>query len=268
MSQAEVNGRSGVGSVVSIFESGVRDRIAIGGRFASSMDAGADRPRAYERIGRAHVARPAAAAHGPIAALFLALSRLIFPVLLLATLAAAAVIYGAEPADWLGGIGMGGKPLDTGMLALPVSLFIVQLTNRRYGAAYALAQIGATGALIAVAAVYIGDDVQLLRGSQLPEPRIFAAFGMGLLVAQLVSVVVFDRLRGPRWWQAPFFATLLGSVALCLVAYPLAYTGAELSWMVPMFAYMAVLAAMSLALLIPYWLLRAVIAPLPGFGGY
>ncbi len=98
------------------------------------------------------MARSQDRSRGPIGEMFLAIVRLIFPVLLLVTAAAATVIYGSEPAAWLGNGDVGGKPFDTGLLALPLILFIVQLTNRRYGAGYAFTQVlGGVAAVIAVA---------------------------------------------------------------------------------------------------------------------
>lgn len=254
---------------MSIFESGVRDgRRTVGvGLVANVADAERVR-RPMDRIGRAHMARSQDRSRGPIGEMFLAIVRLIFPVLLLVTAAAATVIYGSEPAAWLGNGDVGGKPFDTGLLALPLILFIVQLTNRRYGAGYAFTQVlGGVAAVIAVA-VYAGDDLMLLRGAPLPASRLLLAFGSGLLVAQLFSIFVFDRLRGPQWWQAPFFASLFGGVALALVAYPAAYLGTDADWLMPMLTYMGVTIAASIVLLVPYWLLRGMIAPLPGFGGY
>ena len=89
-------------------------------------------------------------------------------------------------------------------------------------------------------AVYASDDLMLLRGAPLPAQRLLVAFGSGLLVAQLFSIVVFDRLRGPQWWQAPFFGSLFGGIALALVAYPAAYLGTGADWLVPMMTYMGV----------------------------
>ena len=200
--------------------------------------------------------------------MFLAIVRLIFPVFLLVTAAAAAVIYGSQPAQWLGNVDVGGKPFDTGLLVLPAILFIVQLTNRRYGAGYAFTQVLAGVAAVIAAALYANDDLMLLRGAPLPPQRLLLAFGAGLLVAQLFSIFVFDRLRGPKWWQAPFFASLFGGIALALVAYPAAYLGTGADWLSPMMVYMGVMIAASIVLLVPYWLMRGMIAPMSGFGGY
>lgn len=254
---------------MSIFEAGVRDgRRTVGvGLVANVADAERVR-RPVDRIGRAHLARSQDRSRGVIGEMFLAIGRLIFPVFLLVTAAAAAVIYGSQPADYLGNLDVGGKPFDTGLLALPAILFIVQLTNRRYGAGYAFTQVLAGVAAVIAASLYANDDLTLLRGAPLPESRLLLAFGSGLLVAQLFSIFVFDRLRGPQWWQAPFFASLFGGVALALVAYPAAYLGMGANWLVPMMIYMGVMAAASIMLLVPYWLMRGMIAPMSGFGGY
>ena len=255
---------------MSIFESGVRgDHGVVRTRLTSNVaDAGTMR-RPRDRIGRAHAPRPQEnRRYSAIGDTVLAISRLIFPIALLVTVASAALIYGREPARWLGDIDVGGTPMDTGLLALPLSFFLVQLTNRRYGAGYASVQVLGGVAAIIAAAIYASDDLALLRGAPLPLPRLVAAFGSGLLVAQLIAIVVFDRLRGPQWWQAPFFGTLIGGVVLALVAYPVAYLGTGAAWVGPMAAFAGLNIAAAFALLVPYWLLRRVVAPLPGFGGF
>jgi uncharacterized PurR-regulated membrane protein YhhQ (DUF165 family) len=253
---------------VSIFESGVRGDRRVDVRAVANV-ADAERVRRpMDRIGRAHVARSSDYGRGAFGEAVLATSRLIFPILLLVTAAAAALIYGDAPARWLGELDVAGKPFDTGLLSLPLTLFVVQLTNRRYGAGYAFLQLLGAAALGVAAAIYANQDLVLLRGTELPPMRMIAAFGAGLVVAQLFSIVVFDRLRGPRWWQAPLFASLFGGIALAAVAYPIAYLGAGVDWFQPMLSYIGINIVTALLLLVPYWLLRAVIAPLPGFGGY
>lgn len=254
---------------MSIFEFGVRDgRRTVGvGLVANVADAERVR-RPVDRIGRAHMARSQDRSRGPVGEMFLAIARLIFPVFLLVTAVAATLIYGSERAPWLGNADVGGKPFDAGLLALPLILFVVQLTNRRYGAGYAFTQVLAGVAAVIAATIYAGDDLMLLRGAPLPAQRLLLAFGSGLLVGQLFSIVVFDRLRGPQWWQAPFFGSLFGGVALALVAYPAAYLGTGADWLMPMLTYTGFTVAASIVLLVPYWLLRGMIAPLSGFGGY
>ncbi len=197
-----------------------------------------------------------------------ALSRLVFPVLLLTTIGAAAFIYGDAPAGWLGNLDVDGQPFCTGLLSLPLTLFVVHLTNRRYGAGYAFAQVYLATAVVLAAIFYMRDDLALLRDRALPDLRLAAAFGGGLFLAQIVSIFVFDRLRGPLWWQAPLFSSLFGGIVLGVVAYSGTYADTGAVWCEPMMAYIAVSAAVAVGLLAPYWMLRSLVEPLSGFGGY
>lgn len=214
------------------------------------------------------VARHPELSRGALSETALAFARLFFPVVLLVTAGAAALIYGNHPARWLGYADVGGEPFVTGLVALPLTFLIVQLTNRRYGAAYAVVQaLGAVAAAIGIA-LYASNEVVFMRGSPLPDSRVIAGFGSGLFVAQMISIFAFDRLRGPQWWQAPLVSSLLGGAALCFIAYPVAYFGTGVDWFGPMTTYLGVNAMASVLMLLPYWLLRPVIAPIAGFGGY
>ena len=251
------------GVYVSIFESGVRGGRRPLGAQGVSGSVGSD----GSRIGAAGIAARDPL-RGPAAETALAFGRLFFPILLLTTIGAAALIYGNRPALWLSLRDVGDAPFDTGLVTLPLTFLFVQLTNRRYGAAYAAVQVlGATAAAIA-AALYAGHELAAMRGEALPPTRLMFGFGAALFIAQMISILAFDRLRGPRWWQAPLFASLLGGMVLPLIAYPAVYAGTEIDWFGPMLSYMMAAIAMAFASLLPYWLLRSIIAPTSGFGGY
>ena len=194
-------------------------------------------------------------------------SRLFLPALILFIALLSMLVYGSAPAPWFGSFGVEGNTLETGVLELPLALFIVHLTNRRYGAAYAMAQVLCATALLAFTAIVFGDRIEMLRGGALPNARVLVGFGIGHFAAQLSSLVIFDRLRGSHWWQAPFFGSMVGGAALALIAFPVAYAGTDVDWADAMtaFAYFAVSAAA--LMLLPYRLIRTLIAPLPGLGG-
>ncbi len=254
---------------MSIFESGVRDRRKSGGvRFVSGGTGPSSVRRTLDGAGRATIARRSAGVRVPLGETALAFGRLIFPVLLLVTAGAWALIYGNKPATWFSARDATGAPFDIGLVALPLTFLIVQLTNRRYGAAYAFVQVLGAVAVAIAAALYARNTLTFMRGAALPTTRLMLGFGGGLFVAQLVSIFAFDRLRGPRWWQAPLFASLLGGAALSFVAFPSAYSGTSVDWFNPMLSYLYVTVEAAVALLVPYWLLRPAIAPMSGFGGY
>jgi uncharacterized PurR-regulated membrane protein YhhQ (DUF165 family) len=204
---------------------------------------------------------PMRRAHGRrIAGVLLAPLQLVLPVTLLLTILAASVVYGEMK------IGLTGFApwLTLGELLVPLAFLAIHITNRRYGASYALAQV--LGAwTVGLAAIWAARAD--LINHPLPDMRIMVAFGSALLVAQIAAVAVFDGMRGPRWWQAPLFASLWGGVILCVVGFPAAYAGTA-EWLAPMFDYLVVMIAASLVLVAPYWAIRGIVPPKSGFGGY
>jgi uncharacterized PurR-regulated membrane protein YhhQ (DUF165 family) len=194
--------------------------------------------------------------------------RLTIPVLLLIASGAAAFAYSNMPARWLPLTGIGGHPFSLGLLLMPATFFAVHLANRRYGAAYASAQIFLAWAVSAAVLPFTLPYLGQLNGGTLPELREIAGFGAGLFVAQFVGAWVFDRVRGRRWWTAPLIASLVGGMTLTFIGYPAAYYGTSVAWTAAMWSYLTLTAGVAIALLVPYWALRAVVPPTSGFNGY
>ncbi|MBV9990427.1 MAG: VUT family protein [Alphaproteobacteria bacterium] len=192
-----------------------------------------------------------------------AAARLIVPVAVLLMAFVAVYLYLDTPVPALGS-----SWLSLGHLLVPCCFLSVHLTNRRYGPSYAFAQVvlalAAAVAFIMFAVPRLGDVVPFRI---VPELRIAFAFGGAFLGASFLSIVVFDGARGPRWWTAPLFGLLSGVVLFCLIYYPAAYAGAA-EWTAKMLTHMEWLSGIAILLLIPYWSLRAIVRPMPGFGGY
>ncbi|HEX3675604.1 MAG TPA: hypothetical protein VHU87_15135 [Rhizomicrobium sp.] len=203
---------------------------------------------------------------GRIAGVFGAGLRLIVPVALLLVTGAAAFLYSNVPVTWL--TGPGDAWLTMGQVLLPVTFLAVHLTNRRYGPAYAAAQVVLAGIVGIAAFQAVHSQIAAMAGLTLPSARETFGFGLGLLLAQLSSVFVFDRTRGPRWWSGPLFASLWAAMVLCFVSYPAAYAGTDADWINHMFVNLWLAAGAGVVLLIPYWMCRAVVQPLSGFNGY
>jgi len=253
---------------VSGFEAGVGANSGIGAKRISSggFDVGSQSLTPMATIGRAHVARADGAGSLRVMAWLAPPMRLVLPVLVLLALGLASLAYGRVNASWLAPFG--GGWLSVGLAVLPVSFFAIHLTGRRYGAAYALWQV-VFAWLVGAGALMLAKVDPTIPAAPLPmAPREMTSFAFGLFFAQLVAVFVFDRLRGPRWWKAPLFASLFAGVVLSLVAFPAAYAGTPVDWTGRMADYLGYAAAASLLLLIPYWMLRAAVPPQSGFGGY
>lgn len=221
-----------------------------------------------EVIGRAYEPGMMAGAGtaGRLVAVLSALLQLVLPVFLLMALGAVALLYGDRPVTWLGPANA--QWLTLGHLAVPLTFFAIELTNRRYGAGYALAQTVLAWLVGGVIVLLAASNLPLLMGHALPARNEIFAFGGALFFGHVFSVFVFDRTRGPRWWSAPFQATLWGSIMFCLIAFPAAYLGTAVAWPKEMLTYIAILAASALILLVPYYALRKMVPPLSGFGGY
>ena len=257
---------------MSVFESGVDSVRRTGGsKLAMGFaDIGA-RPmrRPADIIGRAHVAKFQDESDGSKLARFVVpLVRLVVPVLLLVASGAAAYAYSNMPARWLPLTDIGGHPLSLGLVLMPVTFFAVHLANRRYGASYASAQIFLSWLLVAATLPLTMPYLGLLRGGVLPDIRVIAGFGAALFLAQMIAAWTFDRMRGPSWWTAPFVGSLVGGLALALIGYPAAYYDTGIEWTSPMWSYLMLTSGISVALLVPYWALRAAVPPTSGFNGY
>lgn len=253
------------------FEAGVEANPRIGAsRYGTGMGeahaSGLRQP--VNVIGRAYEPKPGG---GPVAGLRLmsavnAALLLVLPVLLLVALGAAAFLYADRPVTWLSAASA--RWLTWGHLMIPLTFFAIHLTNRRYGAAFACSQTCLAWALVIAALWAARTDLSALAGRALPDLYEAAAFGGALFIGQLFSILVFDRTRGPNWWMAPLLSTLLGGMLFCLIAFPLAGLGIGGDWFGPMLTYAGIMAASAMLLLVPYYLLRSIVPPMSGFGGY
>lgn len=197
--------------------------------------------------------------------------RLAVPVLLLVTLLGAAYLY---VDDFLL---MPRAPrliqnawLAMSDLVLPVAFYCIHLTNRRYGAPYAFAQLVAALAILMLVALINPFDVDnWINNTPALTWRAMLAFGAAFLFANFTAIVFFDGARGPRWWTAPLAASFVAALCFSAVYYPAAFAGNEdVSWTGCALVHFAVFFGESVLLLLPYWLLRPAMRPLPGLNGY
>lgn len=247
--------------VVSGFEAGVRADSRVGA--AKFSHGSADGRTAL--IGRAHEATVLRQANGRrFAGALLAPLQLVLPIALLMTISAAAFLYG----DVSAGVPQIAPWLTLGDLLVPLTFLAIHITNRRYGAGHALAQVIGAWAFGIAGIWATRNDLGALITHPLPGLREMIAFGGALFVAQIVAIAVFDGMRGPKWWAAPLYASLWASVILCVAGFPGAYAGTAADWITPMLVFLAVTIAEAVAMLIPYWAIRAIVPPMSGFGGY
>jgi queuosine precursor transporter len=118
--------------------------------------------------------------------------------------------------------------LTWGAFTYPFSFLVTDLSNRWYGSRFAR-RVVYSGFAVAVAASILVPPL-LFRlgllefaaaGDRLV--RIALASGAAFLLAQLLDVFVFSRLRQDRWWRAPAFGSLAGSVVDTAVFFTVAF---------------------------------------------
>jgi uncharacterized PurR-regulated membrane protein YhhQ (DUF165 family) len=139
--------------------------------------------------------------------------------------------------------------LTWGALTYPVSFLVTDLTNRRFGA-------GATRRV-----VYVGFAIAVVLSIWAAGIRIAVASGTAFLAAQLLDVLIFDRLRRSTvWWRAPLTSSLSASALDTALFFSLAFAGTGLPWVTWGLGDFGVKVAMAMALLIPFRALMRVVS--------
>lgn len=139
--------------------------------------------------------------------------------------------------------------LTWGALTYPVAFLVTDLTNRKLGSRSARR------------VVYVGFGLAVVLSVVLATPRIAMASGSAFLVAQLLDILVFNRLRRARWWLAPLVSSTLGSIVDTALFFSLAFAGTDVPWVTLAFGDLGVKLAMALVMLIPFRLLLALTVP-------
>jgi len=133
--------------------------------------------------------------------------------------------------------------------------------------------------------VFTGFIIAVALSVWLATPRIAVASGSAFLLAQLLDVSVFDRLRNKVWWLPPLVSTIIGSSLDTVIFFGLAFSQAaniigpgdafatEAAPLLGIFAAeaprwvswalgdLAVKLIVGLSMLLPYGVLMPVLAP-------
>ena len=134
--------------------------------------------------------------------------------------------------------------LTWGAFTYPAAFLVTDTTNRIYGAGSArkVVYVGFVFGLVLTITVALGiADHNRIPGTTLIKSlfedesafdmfRIACASGTAFLIAQLLDVQIFNRLRQLQWWKAPVASSLLGSLLDTVLFFFLAFAGTGLPW--------------------------------------
>jgi uncharacterized integral membrane protein (TIGR00697 family) len=119
-----------------------------------------------------------------------------------------------------------GDWLTWGAFTYPIAFLVTDVMNRVYGVAAARRVVFA-GFAAGVLCSLIGTQV-MLQGDSYSFPavtlRVALGSGTAFLVAQLLDVQIFDRLRHGTWWRAPLASTLIGSAVDTALFFSIAFS--------------------------------------------
>ena len=140
--------------------------------------------------------------------------------------------------------------LTYGAFSYPIAFLITDLTNRSYGK------------LLARKIVYIGFVIGITftlffstNFSDLISVRIAIGSGIAFLVAQLLDVKIFDKLRKKKWFVAPLTSSFVGSIVDTFLFFSISFYGTGIPWVTLSFGDLAVKILVALTMLIPFRLL-------------
>ena len=144
----------------------------------------------------------------------LAFERMSFAHVALGILAMAVVVVGSNYLvqfpinDWL----------TWGAFTYPVAFLVSDLLNRRFGP-HAARRVA-----------WVGFGFAVCVSLWAATPRIALASGTAFIVAQLLDIHVFDRLRHGPWWRAPLLAVIPAAVLDTALFFGIAFAGMGLPW--------------------------------------
>ena len=137
-----------------------------------------------------------------------------------------------------------------GAFSYPVAFLITDLTNRKYGKTVAR-KIVYLGFVLGVAlTLYFSTDF-----SNLISKRIAIGSGSAFLIAQLLDIQVFDRLRKKVWFVAPLVSSLIGSSTDTFLFFSIAFYGTGINWVTLSLGDLFVKIFVALIMLIPFRIL-------------
>ena len=146
--------------------------------------------------------------------------------------------------------------LTYGAFSYPIAFLITDLANRSYGK------------FVARKVVYLGFVIGIsftlffsTNYSDLISLRIAVGSGSAFLIAQLLDIQIFDRLRKNKWFVAPLASSTFGSIVDTFLFFSISFAGTGVPWLTLSLGDLGVKLFVALAMLIPFRLLLNTFKP-------
>ena len=146
--------------------------------------------------------------------------------------------------------------LTYGAFSYPIAFLITDLANRSYGK------------LVARKIVYIGFAIGIsftlifsTNFADLISVRIAIGSGTAFLVAQLLDVQIFDKLRKRERFIAPLTSSLIGSTIDTFLFFSISFYATGIPWVTLSLGDLAVKILVALIMLIPFRILLGTLKP-------
>ena len=140
--------------------------------------------------------------------------------------------------------------LTYGAFSYPIAFLITDLANRSYGK------------VVARKIVYIGFAIGIsftllfsTNFADLISVRIAIGSGTAFLIAQLLDVQIFDKLRKKKWFVAPLTSSFIGSSIDTFLFFSISFYATGIPWFTLSLGDLAVKIFVALMMLIPFRLL-------------
>ncbi len=137
--------------------------------------------------------------------------------------------------------------LTYGAFTYPVAFLITDLANRFYGKY--------TARKIVYFGFFIGISFTLFFSTNFKDLislRIAIGSGSAFIVAQLLDVQIFDKLRKKKWFVAPLISSFIGSTVDTFLFFLISFYGTGISWFTLSLGDLSVKIFVALLMLIPF----------------
>ena len=137
--------------------------------------------------------------------------------------------------------------LTYGAFSYPVAFLITDLSNRKYGKDTAKKIVYLGFALGVILTLYFSTNfVDLI------SIRIAIGSGTAFLVAQLIDVNIFDKLRKRKWFVAPITSSFVGSTIDTFLFFSISFYGTGINWLSLSLGDLIVKLIVAIIMLIPF----------------